>query len=59
MAFYFYKKNLPQRKMKLDDFNGQIHYSHHKCNSCGVLMPFLVAQPTLSGKKRVINMDKF
>ena len=43
MAFYFYKKNLPQRKMKLDDFNGQIHYSHHKCNSCGVLMPFLVA----------------
>ena len=43
MAFYFYKKNLPQRKMKLDDFNGQIHYYHRKCNSCGVLMPFLVA----------------
>ena len=45
MAFCFCKKHIPQRKMKdwirlIDDFNGQIHYSHGKSNSCGVLIAF-------------------
>ena len=43
MAFCFFKKHIPQRKIKLDGliiFNGQIHYSHSKSNSCGVLIAF-------------------
>ena len=27
----------------IDDFNGQIHYSHGKSNSCGVLIAFFVS----------------
>ena len=42
-----------------DDFKSQIHYSHGKSNSCGVLIAFLVPYFILLGKKHLINMSEF